>query len=119
MVQIGLRVPPDVLHAYLRALHYGEAPQTGLGGEVDGSIPALPWNLPLLKGASIVGVYWGEFAKREPKANAQALAELAHWYTQGKVKPVIDQRLPMQHLPQAFARMGSRQVMGKLVMVNA
>ena len=87
-------------------------------GFAQGGIPALPWNLALLKGASIVGVFWGDFARREPKANAKALAELAQWYAQGKVKPVIDQRLPMHELPQAFARMGSRQVRGKLVMVN-
>jgi len=88
-------------------------------GFAQGGIPALPWNLALLKGASIVGVFWGEFARREPQANAKALAELAQWYAQGKVKPVIDQRLPMTELPQAFARMGSRQVRGKLVMINA
>ena len=88
-------------------------------GFAQGGIPALPWNLALLKGASIVGVFWGEFARREPQANARALAELAQWYAQGKVKPVIDQRLPMTELPQAFARMGSRQVRGKLVMINA
>jgi len=87
-------------------------------GFAQGGIPALPLNLALLKGASIVGVFWGEFARREPKANAKALAELAQWYAQGKVKPVIDSRLPMAQLPQAFARMGSRQVRGKLVMTN-
>lgn len=87
-------------------------------GFAQGGIPALPWNLALLKGASIVGVFWGDFARREPKANAAALAELARWYTEGKVKPVIDRRLPMQQLPEAYARMGSRQVRGKLVMVN-
>jgi len=87
-------------------------------GFAQGGIPALPWNLALLKGASIVGVFWGEFARREPAANARALAELAQWYAQGKVKPVIDRRLPMPELPQAFAYMGSRQVRGKLVMVN-
>ena len=87
-------------------------------GFAQGGIPALPWNLALLKGASIVGVFWGDFARREPKANAAALAELAKWYAEGKVKPVIDQRLPMIELPKAFARMGSRQVRGKLVMVN-
>ncbi len=87
-------------------------------GFAQGGIPALPWNLPLLKGASIVGVFWGEFARREPQANARALAELAQWYAQGKVRPVIDQRLPMNALPQAFARMGTRQVRGKLVLVN-
>ena len=87
-------------------------------GFAQGGIPALPLNLALLKGASIVGVFWGEFARREPKGNAKALAELAQWYAQGKVKPVIDSRLPMEQLPQAFARMGSRQVRGKLVMTN-
>jgi len=88
-------------------------------GFAQGGIPALPWNLALLKGASIVGVFWGEFARREPKANAQALAQLAQWYAQGIVKPVIDQRLPMDQLRAAYARMGSRQVRGKLVMTNA
>jgi NADPH:quinone reductase len=88
-------------------------------GFAQGGIPALPWNLALLKGASIVGVFWGDFARREPKANARALAELAQWYAAGKVKPVIDQRLPMRELPKAFERMGTRQVRGKLVMVNA
>jgi NADPH2:quinone reductase len=87
-------------------------------GFAQGGIPALPLNLALLKGAAIVGVFWGEFARREPKGNAKALAELAQWYAQGKIKPVIDSRLPMEQLPQAFARMGSRQVRGKLVMTN-
>jgi NADPH2:quinone reductase len=88
-------------------------------GFAQGGIPALPWNLALLKGASIVGVFWGDFARREPKAYAATLAELAQWYAQGKVKPVIDQRLPMIDLPKAFAIMGGRQVRGKLVMLNA
>jgi len=87
-------------------------------GFAGGAIPALPWNLALLKGASIVGVFWGDFVRREPKANAAALAELAAWYAQGKVKPVIDARLPMSALQEAYARMGSRQVRGKIVMVN-
>jgi NADPH2:quinone reductase len=87
-------------------------------GFAQGPIPALPLNLALLKGASIVGVFWGEFARREPKANARALAELMRWYAEGKVKPVIDLRLPMKELPAAYERMGSRTVRGKLVMTN-
>lgn len=87
-------------------------------GFAGGGIPALPWNLALLKGASIVGVFWGDFVKREPQASAAALAELAQWYGQGKIKPVIDQRLPMAELPAAYARMGTRQVRGKLLLVN-
>ena len=87
-------------------------------GFAAGPIPALPFNLALLKGASIVGVFWGDFAKREPKANAAAMAELAQWYGQGKIKPVIDRTMPMADLKAAYAHMGSRGVMGKLVMVN-
>ena len=87
-------------------------------GFAQGGIPALPLNLALLKGASIVGVFWGDFARREPKANAAGLAELARWYAEGKIKPVIDQRLPMRELPAAYARMGGRRVRGKLVLVN-
>ena len=87
-------------------------------GFASGPIPSLPLNLPLLKGASIVGVFWGDFARREPKANAAMMAELAQWYAQGKIKPVIDRAMPMSELKAAFAHMGSRGVMGKLVMVN-
>lgn len=87
-------------------------------GFAAGPIPALPLNLALLKGASIVGVFWGDFARREPQANADAMAELASWYTSGKIKPVIDCTMPMNDLKAAYARMGSREVKGKLVMVN-
>ncbi|GAA3993980.1 NADPH:quinone oxidoreductase family protein [Comamonas faecalis] len=87
-------------------------------GFAAGPIPQLALNLPLLKGASIVGVFWGEFAKREPQANAAMMAELVRWYREGKIKPVIDATLPMAQLPQAYARMGSRAVKGKLVLVN-
>ncbi|MDO8373450.1 MAG: zinc-binding dehydrogenase, partial [Polaromonas sp.] len=87
-------------------------------GFAAGAIPALPLNLTLLKGASIVGVFWGGFAKNEPKASAAALAELAQWYAQGKIKPVIDRTMPMAELKAAYAHMGSRGVKGKLVMVN-
>ena len=87
-------------------------------GFASGPIPALPFNLALLKGASIVGVFWGDFARREPQANAAMMAELAKWYAQGKIKPVIDRIMPMSELKAAYAHMGSRGVMGKLVMVN-
>jgi NADPH2:quinone reductase len=87
-------------------------------GFASGTIPALPLNLPLLKGTSLVGVFWGSFSRHEPKANAAMLAELARWYVEGKIKPVIDRVLPMAELPAAFALMGSRTVRGKLVMVN-
>lgn len=87
-------------------------------GFASGPIPSLPLNLALLKGASLVGVFWGDFARREPKANAAMMAELGAWYGKGTIKPVIDRAMPMAELKAAYARMGSRSVMGKLVMVN-
>ncbi|MFT3856488.1 MAG: NADPH:quinone oxidoreductase family protein [Aquabacterium sp.] len=88
-------------------------------GFANGPIPALPLNLPLLKGASVMGVFWGEFAKREPQNNAACLMQLAAWYMEGKIKPVIEHKLPMAQLKEAFALMGTRQVRGKVVLVNA
>jgi NADPH:quinone reductase len=87
-------------------------------GFASGTIPSLPLNLPLLKGASIVGVFWGSFNKHEPKAGAALLAELARWYGAGKIKPVIDRVMPMAELKAAYEYMGSRSVKGKLVLVN-
>jgi len=87
-------------------------------GFASGPIPSLPLNLLLLKGASLVGVFWGDFAKREPQHNAAMMQELAQWYGQGKIKPVIDRTMAMGELHAAYARMGSRQVQGKLVLVN-
>ncbi len=87
-------------------------------GFASGPIPSLPLNLTLLKGASVVGVFWGDFAKREPSANALMLAELTSWYKSGRIKPVIDQVLPMSELKTAFALMATRKIKGKLVLVN-
>ena len=87
-------------------------------GFAAGPIPSLPLNLALLKGASIVGVFWGDYARREPQANAAMMAELAQWYAAGKIKPVIDSTMPMAELKAAYVHMGSRGVKGKLVMVN-
>jgi NADPH2:quinone reductase len=87
-------------------------------GFAAGSIPALPFNLSLLKGASVVGVFWGDFTRREPKAFAEGMAQLAHWYARGRIKPVIDCKLPMRDVAAAYARMGSRQVQGKVLLVN-
>ena len=87
-------------------------------GFAAGDIPAIKINLALIKGASIVGIFWGDFAKREPQANAAMMQELAQWYSQGKIKPILDRKMPMSELKSAYARMSSREVKGKLVLVN-
>jgi len=86
-------------------------------GFASGDVPALPLNLPLLKGASLVGVFWGEFAKREPKANAQGVRELLAWITQGALKPLISREYALDEAPQALADMAARKVVGKVVVV--
>lgn len=88
-------------------------------GFAAGNIASLPVNLALLKGASIVGAFLGSFAKHEPASYTAMMQELFRWYGEGKIKPVIDAALPMADLKTAFARMDSRAVMGKLVLVNA
>jgi NADPH:quinone reductase len=85
-------------------------------GFAGGAIPALPWNLALLKGASVVGVFWGDFVRREPAAFQRDMAQLASWFAEGKLKPLVHQTLPLSRLHEAYARMNARQVIGKLVL---
>jgi NADPH2:quinone reductase len=84
-------------------------------GFAAGDIPALPWNLPLLKGASIVGVFWGEFARREPAANMRGLQELVGWISSGKIRPLISRSYPLEQAAQALQDLGERRVLGKVV----
>ncbi|MBI3229643.1 MAG: NADPH:quinone oxidoreductase family protein, partial [Burkholderiales bacterium] len=71
-------------------------------GFANGEIPKLPLNLMLLKGASVVGVFWGEFAKREVKANMQAMQQMMGWLAEGKIRPHISQRYPLADTAQAL-----------------
>jgi len=86
-------------------------------GFAGGAIPALPWNLALLKGASVVGVFWGDFVRREPSAYQRDMARLAEWHAEGKLRPLVHETLPLSKLHEAYARMGARQVIGKLVLI--
>lgn len=84
-------------------------------GFANGEIPKLPLNLPLLKGASLVGVFWGEFAKREPKANQAAMRQLMGWMAEGKIRPHISGRYALADTPRALNDMAARKVTGKVV----
>ncbi|MEQ1517607.1 MAG: NADPH:quinone oxidoreductase family protein [Usitatibacteraceae bacterium] len=84
-------------------------------GFAAGDIPALPLNLALLKGASIVGVFWGEFAKREPAQNLKGMAEMMTWMREGKIKPLISKTYSLADAPQALMDMAARKVVGKIV----
>jgi NADPH2:quinone reductase len=85
-------------------------------GFAAGEIPKIPLNLTLLKGCSIVGVFWGEFMKREPERFAELLKQLGAWFQSGKLKPYVSQTLPLERAAEALTLMSSRQVKGKLVL---
>lgn len=84
-------------------------------GFAGGGIPKLPLNLPLLKGASLVGVFWGEFARRDPRANARNLARLLGWVADGTVRPLVSGRYPLERTPEALRALLERRVTGKVV----
>ncbi|MFT6795428.1 MAG: NADPH2:quinone reductase [Maribacter sp.] len=84
-------------------------------GFASGEIPKLPLNLPLLKGASVVGVFWGGFAMGQPKENMQNTMTLMQWYAEGKLKPHIDKIYSLEDAPKALEAMMQRKVKGKLV----
>jgi len=87
-------------------------------GFAAGEIPKLPLNLALLKGASVVGVFWGDFARREPKAFAESARQLALWYAEGKLRPHVSQTLPLEKAADAIKLLASRQAKGKVVLTT-
>jgi NADPH2:quinone reductase len=86
-------------------------------GFANGEIPKLPLNLALLKGASLVGVFWGEFAKREPQANLAGMRQLLGWLAEGKIKPHISARYALADTAKALNDMAARKVTGKVVIL--
>jgi NADPH2:quinone reductase len=84
-------------------------------GFAAGEIPALPLNLALLKGASLVGVFWGDFVRREPANNMKGIGEMLGWMKEGKIKPLISKTYSLDEAPQALLDMAARKVTGKIV----
>jgi len=85
-------------------------------GFAAGEIPRLPLNLALLKGASVVGVFWGDFARREPARFAESVRQLARWYAEGRLKPHVGETMPLEKAREALTLMATRRVKGKLVL---
>jgi NADPH2:quinone reductase len=84
-------------------------------GFAAGDIPKLPLNLALLKGASVVGVFWGDFTKREPQVFAESARQLARWYGEGKLKPHVSASYPLAQAAEAMNLLASRKAKGKVV----
>ena len=85
-------------------------------GFAAGDIPKIPLNLTLLKGCSIVGVYWGEFSRREPQRFAESMRQLARWFADGRLRPHVSATFPLDRAADALTLMAERKVKGKVVL---
>ena len=86
-------------------------------GFAGGEIPRIALNLPLLKGCSIVGVFWGEFTRREPRQYAANTRQLLNWIEEGRIRPLISARYPLSGAQQALQALLARQVAGKSIIL--
>ena len=84
-------------------------------GFTTGTIPKMPLNLALLKGCSIVGVFWGSFLMKEPKNNVKNTMELMEMFSAGKLKPHIHGKYPLDNALDALTEMMNRKVRGKVL----
>ncbi|MEP1033552.1 NADPH:quinone oxidoreductase family protein [Ekhidna sp.] len=86
-------------------------------GFASGSVPAIPLNLPLLKSASITGVFWGNFFRKYPDDNQSNIQELLKWVANKKLIPIIDKVYPLSTAKNALQRIENRKVMGKIILI--
>jgi NADPH2:quinone reductase len=84
-------------------------------GFAAGSIPALPVNLALLKGASLVGVFWGRFAAIDPAANRANFVSLTRMWEEGRIDPVVSDAYPLDDAVEAMRLLAGREAIGKLI----
>lgn len=86
-------------------------------GFASGTIPKLPANLALLRERTIVGLFWGDSVAREPDAQEENLRQLYEWHAQGRIAPVITERVPLEGAVGAMQRLAGRAVSGKIVVL--
>ena len=86
-------------------------------GFANGEIPRIPLNLALLKGLAIVGVFWGEFTRRDPATHAANVRQLFTWIERGDLKPLISARYPLTRGAEALRAVLDRRVTGKVVIL--
>jgi NADPH2:quinone reductase len=86
-------------------------------GFAAGDIPRLPFNLPLLKGADLRGVFWGGYVEREPLAHARDQADIVAWAAQGRLKATVGEVVPLAETARALRLIVDRKARGKIVVV--
>ncbi len=86
-------------------------------GFASGTIAQMAANLVLLKGAAVLGVFWGAFAQRQPEDNAANFRQLFAWHAEGKLKPLVSKTYPLAEAGAAIEQLGQRKAVGKLVVL--
>ncbi len=84
-------------------------------GFAAGDIPKIPLNLVLLKGCSLVGVFWGAFVQRNPERHLANTTTLLNWCVDGTIKPHIHDRIALEDTPAALRAFLNREVKGKII----
>jgi len=87
-------------------------------GFAAGEIPRIPLNIVLLRGCSIVGVYWGDFARRETEVHSANFKELTAWLRAKKIKPMVGATYPLERAADALNDVMNRRALGKVVLVT-
>lgn len=87
-------------------------------GFASGTIPHAPMNLPLLKGCSIVGVFWGDFARRHPAANRANFDQIFRMAVEGSIDPHVSMTFPFERAREALTALAERTTTGKVVLVK-
>ncbi|MCC6657904.1 MAG: NADPH:quinone oxidoreductase family protein, partial [Rhodocyclaceae bacterium] len=86
-------------------------------GFAAGEIPKIPLNLALLKERQLLGVYWGDSVRQDPRGHVRNMKQLMAWFAARKINPVVSERFPLARAPEAFQRLLDRQVKGKVVIL--
>ena len=86
-------------------------------GFAAGDIPRIPLNLPLLKGCSIVGVFWGQHVEREPERHRTNMATLLNWCAEGRIRPHVHRTYRLEETARALDAIAAREVKGKAILV--
>ena len=107
----------DVFHACSRAMNWGG--RLLVVGFAEGEIPKFPVNLALVKGYSVVGVFWGSFVQRQPDIYKDNMKELFGWYMDGKIKPHVGKSFELADAADALEYIHARKASGKVVLVPA
>jgi NADPH2:quinone reductase len=84
-------------------------------GFAAGEIPRLPLNLVLLKGCSIIGVFWTAFADRCPDQHRANTSELLDWAKQGLIAPHIHGTFTLVETAKALGLIEGRKATGKVI----